>query len=731
LIVPYRPHSLDRPSGRPAHASIWVVVALLLLPAPVRPAEQQQESPASESKQVFPSGTAAVLLDLVVRDKKGHAVPDLREDELEVYEDGVKQKIEGFRRIESAAQPEAAPAGPAPLVRPDAAHSLNFVTLVFDQLDVEGRKLGQKAATSFVEKALGPQVWVSVFQIEQRLRLLLPFSSDPARINEAIVRATSGAFAGVTDSRMALEQAAVEAENLALDATDPGAGPSASGPAFATQAQNRALSNIVRMAATLQRQQQSTTALYPLLALVRGQRALAGRKSLVYISQGLQVPPSLEQIFRSTISAANRSNVSVYAIDARGLNVERVLGASRDAIEQARRASQYAMESRGQGPVGKEEVQLSETAEGALRLNVEGTLADLSESTGGFAITNTNDFRQGMERIAVDLASHYELTYVPPPGPLDGRFRAIQVKTSRKGVTLQARNGYFALPPGESSALFPYEVPLLGALSLATPQPHDFEVHAAMLRFDEVEGSREHKLVVEVPIANLILTTDNAKKTYRVHFSLLAIVKGSSGEIVERFSEDYPFEGPLAKAEGLKLGNVVFKRRLVLAPGVYTLEIAGQDRESGATSIFRRPFEVPAPGSGARMSSLLLIRRVEPVLAATASGGGDPLDVGTMRIVPNLDAPISAAANDKLSLFFIAYPRTPEDKPRLTLEFIKDGKTVGRAQPELPAREADGRIRYVGTFPISSFQPGRYEVQASLSQPEGSCEERASFTIVQ
>src|SRR5262249_56610964 len=93
-------------------------------------------------------------------------------------------------------------------------------------------------------------------------------------------------------------------------------------------------------------------------------------------------------------------------------------------------------------------------------------------------------------------------------------------------------------------------------------------------------------------------------------------------------------------------------------------------------------------------------------------------------------ARIPAAATQRLSLFSIAYPASAAEKPRMTLEFARDGKAVGRAQPELPAPEADGRIRYVGTFPIASFPPGHYEVKVSLAQQDGSCEERAPFTIV-
>ena len=65
------------------------------------------------------------MLDVVVRDKKGRTVRDLRPDEVEVYEDGVPQEVGGFRFLDSRAIGEAqedaaeaaapaTPAAPAP-----------------------------------------------------------------------------------------------------------------------------------------------------------------------------------------------------------------------------------------------------------------------------------------------------------------------------------------------------------------------------------------------------------------------------------------------------------------------------------------------------------------------------------------------------------------------------------------------------------------------------------------
>src|SRR5262249_59171541 len=103
--------------------------------------------------------------------------------------------------------------------------------------------------------------------------------------------------------------------------------------------------------------------------------------------------------------------------------------------------------------------------------------------------------------------------------------------------------------------------------------------------------------------------------------------------------------------------------------------------------------------------------------------------VGGVRVVPNLDAPISVAANQKLSLFVIVYPQGPE-RPKMSLEFWHDGKPLARGLPDLPAPEADGRIRYVGTFPLEKFAPGSYEVRVALAGGGPGAEERAAFTLV-
>src|SRR5262249_14850638 len=65
--------------------------------------------------------------------------------------------------------------------------------------------------------------------------------------------------------------------------------------------------------------------IYALLDAVREQYRLPGRKTVLYFREGgFQIPQGMEQPFNNVISIANRSNVSFYAVDARGLSTAAV-----------------------------------------------------------------------------------------------------------------------------------------------------------------------------------------------------------------------------------------------------------------------------------------------------------------------------------------------------------------------------------------------------------------------
>ncbi|MGN6594145.1 MAG: VWA domain-containing protein, partial [Terriglobales bacterium] len=66
----------------------------------------------------------------------------------------------------------------------------------------------------------------------------------------------------------------------------------------------------------------------------------------------------------------------------------------------------------------------------------------LAQETGGLAVDAARiEPRQFFAAIAGELRASYQLAYYPPPNTTPG-FRAIEVRCTRPGVTIQARRGY-------------------------------------------------------------------------------------------------------------------------------------------------------------------------------------------------------------------------------------------------------------------------------------------------
>src|SRR5438093_2547374 len=431
---------MTRPGGIPCFA-----LAFLALGA----------APPDPQTPVFPAGADVVVLDVVVRDRKGRTVRDLRPDEVTVFEDGVRQPVASFRLVAAASDgadgTTTAPTEPA--AGPGDSRHVNLVTVVFDQLGPEGRRIARQAGLSLLKLADRPDLRVSVFQVRESLRLVQQFTADRDALEAAVREATGQVDTQYTRATEQLEQAGREAE-AAQQRVESAATVASSGGALSLArlgreaAMARMAGGALRLPDAPQPQQQGHSSLYAILALAKQQQRLAGRKTILFFSEGLQVPPALVHVLETAISEANRANVSVYAVDARGLADAPRLESTRQALLEAARAGERGMRSRGGGPVTREEVLASDTAEAALRLDAQGALRDLAESTGGALIGESNDVRRGIERAVGDLRGYYELAYEPLRKQYDGRFRRIDVKVGRPGITVQARRGYFAIPPG-------------------------------------------------------------------------------------------------------------------------------------------------------------------------------------------------------------------------------------------------------------------------------------------
>ena len=142
----------------------------------------------------------------------------------------------------------------------------------------------------------------------------------------------------------------------------------------------------------------------------------------------------LRETMKEAIDEATRAGVSFYGVDARGL------GAGLDEAIDI-----------GGLPADDPYFNSPSTAIQNEVRRAQDSMRVLSEETGGFAIINQNDFNTGFQRIIEDNSSYYVLGYYPTNDKRDGRFRKVEVRVTRPGVKVQARNGYTA-PKGKPAA---------------------------------------------------------------------------------------------------------------------------------------------------------------------------------------------------------------------------------------------------------------------------------------
>ena len=293
---------------------------------------------AVQSGATFKSNVNLILVDVVVRDKSGAVVSGLTQDDFQILEDNKAQQIVSFAFEQISAKPQtietasllaatakttdgprvistpAAPAAAAPLTSEDAAgHRL--LTLLFDTSSMQPEDV-QKAADSaltWVNDQMGSQDLVAVAAIGSTLQVLSDFTNDKERIRQVL-----NAFSGAD----ATQYAAVDASTEAADESASSQTAADSSTADASAQELDTFNNDVRLRA--------------LKALAEALAPIQQKKAILYFSSGMQRNGTDNQVeLRAAVNAAVRANVTIYPVDARGLQAVVPGGGARQEIGRA------------------------------------------------------------------------------------------------------------------------------------------------------------------------------------------------------------------------------------------------------------------------------------------------------------------------------------------------------------------------------------------------------------
>ena len=724
------------------------VLAATMLPGPV----SSQTSDRQAAAQPYASAATAILVDVVVRDRKGRPITDLSLEDFALAEDGVPQKLDTFSRVSrgagiglgvawrtpetiSVARADSAPPIPEPS---DSSAEGGTTALVFDRLTADSLRLAQRAVLAYVPMSGDSGVRLGVFATDPGVRVLQTYTTERALVRQAVASLAPSGNAGEEQQQKRLDDLMARRRQLddqtriavASASNISGASLAAAGAEIGERENERRLVqtelNMLRSFETLDRDYRGYDTSRILLSVIQSLAHLPGRKTIVFFSEGLPVSPALTARLDTVIEAANRAQVTAYAVDAHGL---RTHSASENMFKEMQA---FVEERTSQLTSGTDRTDqpLSmgfERVEDTFKLDSRTGLARLAEDTGGFLVEGSNDLTSAFQRIDEDRQFHYLLTYAPRNANFDGKFRRIAVKVRRPDTRIFARRGYRAIRNPAPVDADGYERPAIALLD-RKPLPNAFAVHAAGFSFPDPARPGLTPLLVRVKTDVLRFVIDPQTSRYAGQLTIVVRLRDASGREVQKVSQQYLLAGEAKDVEAARNGEILFYREPDLPPGLYTMESIAFDALADAGSARIATLSVPPAGGGLSLSSLIVVNRVEETegVPSAAPPGSAPLYVGRQLVYPNVGEPIRRTAATDLLFYFAAYGTIPDGGVHAQL--LRNGAVVAEAPVAVPAAAAS-RVQHLGRLPIGALPSGTYELRIFVRSEAGEISRTAFFTL--
>ncbi len=268
---------------------------------PPKPPTATEQSASTAPIPVIKTESRIVLVDVVVKDKKGNYLRDLTQQDFKVYEDNKEQAISSFS---FGSDPTA----------PQGAGQRHYLVLFFDNssMGMPDQIQARAAAKKFIEKNASPERMMAIAEFGGSLRIKQNFTANA----EVLQAAVSGVQTPnlETNNQSGLQSSLVASTNPMI--------PGGLGSAAADLGVRSMLLSIRSLAKNL--------------------RSVPGRKMLILFSAGFPLDAERMSELTATIDACNKANVAIYSLDVRGLQATAPGGSAHRQLDPAHRNEQYA-----------------------------------------------------------------------------------------------------------------------------------------------------------------------------------------------------------------------------------------------------------------------------------------------------------------------------------------------------------------------------------------------------
>jgi VWFA-related protein len=640
-------------------ASLIIAVFVALAGSSVPGQAPRPQAPA-QPPTTFKVEVNYVEIDAVVTDAQGNFVGDLTRDDFQVVEEGKPQTVSAFTRVDLPIERPDPPLFRLAAIEPDVRSNRDAFTgrvflMVLDDLQTAPLRtlLVRAAARQFIRRSVGANDMVAVVTTGGNASAGQEFTSSRTRLLAAVEK-----FMGQKSSR------------------------DASGMERGYRARNTyaTLGNLAEY-----------------MAGVRGRR-----KAIVWFGEGVDY--DIDNVFASrdadvvrmamqdAVAAATRSNVSIYGVDARGVGA---------GLDEAIEISGVPDETNDSTAIRNE----VRRAQDSLRV--------LSEETGGFAIVNQNDLNGAFARIVRENSSYYLLGYYASNPARDGRFRSVQVRVARPGVTVRARKGYLAprkRPAAPAAAnRIEAEMPPEVRDALASPVPtRDIGLTVFAAPFVGIAPKASVALVIEVDPGALTFVQKDGTFNADLEIHLLAIDGG--GKVQGGGRDMAPLRLREANHAAVMKNGLRITRRLQLPPGRYQIHVGARETGGGKLGTIRQDVDVPDFSKAPLLMSGLTLTSESAARMVTANP-----DPGFVDVLPASPTAIrDFPRSDTLALFAEVYDNQTRAVHRVAITTTvagDDGRVLFTADDERSSQELQGKkggYGYTAKIPLAQLAPGRY-----------------------
>jgi VWFA-related protein len=644
---------------------------------------QQAAAPAPAAPQdatppvIFRVEVDYVEADVLVTDAQGNPVNDLKADEFEVLEDGKPQKVTSFALvnipIERAERPLFATAPLEQDVQTNDHIEGRIYLIVLDDLHTEFTRTPRvKAAMRrFFERSFGTNDLAAIV-FTGRSNGSQDFTNNPRLLMAAVDKFVGRKLPSATINK--IEGVRVNPDTGGLQVGDD--------------------KDMMERSFNARNAMGTVRKLAEFMANVRGRR-----KALLLVGEGVDFDiheavglagSTASAVLLDThdaIASATRGNVSIYAIDPRGLST-----GSEDLITQS---STFPEQGAGLNSLQNE-----------LRLS-QDSLRVLAANTGGFAALNRNDFNSAFDRIVQENSQYYLLGYYSTNSRRDGRYRKIQVRVTRPGLrVVRARNGYYEARGRRPADPAPGTNPALTS-AIASPLPvagMPVKVFAGAYKGEAPNAAVA--VVIELDASKLDFVEANG--TFNESLEIANAATNSTGKVFpgERSTAKLalkPDTYKSARENGFRLLT-----QMNLPPGKYQLRLAAANASGKAGSVLY-DLEIPDFYKDSFAMSGVAITSVAASLTPTVRAK-NPL--GDFLPGPPV-ATREFTAGDTLMFFTEFYENGANNPHKVDLKAelrAGDGRVVLTASEERESGEVKGGGGYgfAGRLPLSDLTPGLY-----------------------